>query len=169
MSETPSWSFETKQIHAGQTPDTATGARAVPIYQTTSYVFDNTDHAANLFGLKEFGNIYTRIMNPTADVVEQRVAALEGGVGALLVASGQSATTLALLNIAEAGGHIVASPSLYGGTANLLQFTFPRLGIEVTFVEDPTSLDSWRAAVRPNTKVFFGETIANPKAEVLDI
>jgi O-acetylhomoserine (thiol)-lyase len=169
MSETPSWSFETKQIHAGQTPDTATGARAVPIYQTTSYVFNDTDHAANLFGLKEFGNIYTRIMNPTADVVEQRVAALEGGVGALLVASGQSATTLALLNIAEAGDHIVASPSLYGGTANLLQFTFPKLGVEVTFVEDPTSLDSWHAAVRPNTKVFFGETIANPKAEVLDI
>ncbi len=137
MSETPSWSFETKQIHAGQTPDTATGARAVPIYQTTSYVFDDTDHAANLFGLKEFGNIYTRIMNPTADVVEQRVAALEGGVGALLVASGQSATTLALLNIAEAGDHIVASPSLYGGTANLLQFTFPRLGIEVDLRRGP--------------------------------
>jgi len=165
----PSWSFETKQIHAGQSADSATGARALPIYQTTSYVFDDTDHAANLFGLKEFGNIYTRLMNPTTDVVEQRIAALEGGVGALLVASGQSATTLALLNIAEAGDHVVASPSLYGGTVNLLKFTFPKLGIEVSFVEDPTSIESWRAAVRPNTKAFFGETIANPKAEVLDI
>ena len=165
----PNWSFETKQIHAGQSADGTTGARALPIYQTTSYVFDDTDHAANLFGLKEFGNIYTRIMNPTNDVVEQRIAALEGGVGALLVASGQSATTLALLNIAEAGDHIVASPSLYGGTVNLLKFTFRKLGIEVSFVEDPTSIDSWRAAVRPDTKAFFGETIANPKAEVLDI
>src|SRR3954468_3949617 len=165
----PNWSFETKQIHAGQSADSATGARALPIYQTTSYVFNDTDHAANLFGLKEFGNIYTRLMNPTTDVVEQRITALEGGVGALLVASGQSATTLALLNIAEAGDHIVASPSLYGGTVNLLKFTFPKLGIDVSFVEDPASLDSWRAAVRPNTKAFFGETIANPKAEVLDI
>src|SRR3954449_9347605 len=110
------WSFETRQIHAGQTADPATGARALPIYQTTSYVFKDAEHAANLFGLKEFGNIYTRLMNPTTDVVEQRIAALEGGVGALLVASGQSATTLALLNIAEAGDHVVASPSLYGGT-----------------------------------------------------
>src|SRR6476659_1200957 len=166
---TPNWSFETRQIHAGQTPDTATGARAVPIYQTTSYVFNDTDHAANLFGLKEFGNIYTRIMNPTADVVEQRVATLEGGVGALLVASGQSATTLALLNIAEAGDHVVASPSLYGGTYNLLHYTFPQLGIETTFVEDPDDLESWRAAVRPNTKVFFAETVSNPKQDVLDI
>lgn len=169
MSETPSWSFETKQIHAGQSSDTATGARALPIYQTTSYVFNDTDHAANLFGLKEFGNIYTRIMNPTTDVVEQRIAALEGGVGALLVASGQSATTLAILNIAEAGDHVVASPSLYGGTVNLLKFTLPKLGIEVSFVEDPTSIESWRAAIRPNTKLLFGETIANPKAEILDI
>src|SRR3954454_10394997 len=165
----PNWSFETKQIHAGQSADSATGARALPIYQTTSYVFNDTDHAANLFGLREFGNIYTRLMNPTTDVVEQRIAALEGGVGALLLASGQSATTLALLNIAEAGDHIVASPSLYGGTVNLLKFTFPKLGIEVSFVEDPTSVESWRAAVRPNTKAFFGETIANPKAEVLAI
>jgi O-acetylhomoserine (thiol)-lyase len=163
------WSFETRQIHAGQTPDSATGSRALPIYQTTSYVFKDTDHAANLFGLKEFGNIYTRIMNPTTDVVEQRIAALEGGVGALLVASGQSATTLAILNIAEAGDHLVASPSLYGGTYNLLKNTLTRYGIEVTFVDDPTSIDSWREAVRPNTKLFFGETIANPKAEILDI
>ncbi|GAA6527305.1 bifunctional o-acetylhomoserine/o-acetylserine sulfhydrylase [Intrasporangium sp. DVR] len=169
MSDTPDWSFETKQIHAGQSADSATGARALPIYQTTSYVFNDTDHAANLFGLKEFGNIYTRIMNPTTDVVEQRIAALEGGVGALLVASGQSATTLAILNIAEAGDHIVASPSLYGGTVNLLKFTLPKLGLEVTFVDDPASIDSWRAAIRPNTKLLFGETIANPKAEVLDI
>ena len=166
---TPNWSFETKQIHAGQTADPTTGARALPIYQTTSYVFDDTDHAADLFGLRQFGNIYTRIMNPTTDAVEQRIAALEGGVGALLVASGQSATTLAILNIAEAGDHVVASPSLYGGTVNLLKFTLPRYGIQVSFVEDPASIDSWRAAIRPNTKVLFGETIANPKAEVLDV
>ncbi|MGN6634107.1 MAG: PLP-dependent transferase, partial [Oryzihumus sp.] len=112
---TPNWSFETRQVHAGQVPDEATGARALPIYQTTSYVFRDTDHAANLFALKEFGNIYTRIMNPTQDAVEQRIASLEGGVGALLVASGQAAETLAILNIAEAGDHVVASPSLYGG------------------------------------------------------
>ncbi|MFZ5871365.1 MAG: bifunctional o-acetylhomoserine/o-acetylserine sulfhydrylase, partial [Actinomycetota bacterium] len=163
------WSFETRQIHAGQSADSATGARALPIYQTTSYVFRDTDHAANLFGLKEFGNIYTRLMNPTTDVVEQRVASLEGGVGALLVASGQSAETLALLNLAEAGDHVVASPSLYGGTSNLLRHTFPKLGITVDFVADPDDLDSWRAAVRPNTKAFFAETISNPKQDVLDI
>ncbi len=163
------WSFETRQIHAGQSPDPTTGARALPIYQTTSYVFDSTEHAANLFGLKEFGNIYTRLNNPTTDVVEQRLASLEGGVGALLVASGQSAETLALLNVAEAGDHIVASPSLYGGTYNLFHYTFPKLGIQVGFVEDPDDLDSWRAAVRPNTKAFFAETISNPKQDVLDI
>jgi O-acetylhomoserine (thiol)-lyase len=163
------WSFETRQIHAGQTPDSATGARALPIYQTTSFVFDSTEHAANLFGLKEFGNIYTRLNNPTNDVVEQRLASLEGGVGALLVASGQSAETLALLNVAEVGDHIVASPSLYGGTYNLFHYTFPKLGIEVSFVDNPDDLDSWRAAVRPNTKAFFGETISNPKQDVLDI
>jgi O-acetylhomoserine (thiol)-lyase len=167
MSDT--WAFETRQIHAGQQPDPTTGARALPIYQTTSYVFNDTEHAANLFGLKEFGNIYTRLMNPTTDVVEQRLASLEGGVGALLLASGQSAETLAILNIAEAGDHVVASPSLYGGTFNLLKFTLPKFGIQVDFVEDPTSLDSWRAALRPNTKLLFGETIANPKGEVLDI
>ena len=163
------WSFETRQIHAGQEPDPTTGARALPIYQTTSYVFRDTDHAANLFGLKEFGNIYTRLMNPTTDVVEKRLASLEGGVGALFVASGQAAETLALLNLAEAGDHIVASPSLYGGTYNLFHYTFPKIGIEVTFVDDPDDLDSWRAAVRPNTKAFFGETIANPKQDILDI
>ena len=149
--------------------DSTTGARALPIYQTTSYVFNNTEHAANLFALKEFGNIYTRIMNPTQDAVEQRIAALEGGLAALLVASGQAAETLAILNIAEAGDHIVASPSLYGGTFNLLKYTLPKFGVTVSFVEDPNDLDSWRAAVQPNTKLFFGETIANPKVEILDI
>ncbi|GLY33309.1 bifunctional o-acetylhomoserine/o-acetylserine sulfhydrylase [Kineosporia sp. NBRC 101731] len=163
------WSFETRQIHAGQSPDPATGARALPIYQTTSYVFENTEQAANRFGLKEFGNIYTRLNNPTTDVVEQRLANLEGGVGALLVASGQSAETLALLNVAEAGDHIVSSPSLYGGTYNLFHYTFPKLGIQVSFVENPDDLASWRAAVRPNTKAFFGETISNPKQDILDI
>lgn len=163
------WAFETRQIHAGQQPDSATGARALPIYQTTSYVFKDTEHAANLFALKEFGNIYTRIMNPTTDVVEQRVASLEGGVAALMVSSGQSATTLALLNIAEAGDHIVASPSLYGGTYNLLHYTFAKMGISVGFVDDPSDPASWRAAVRENTKAFFGETIPNPRQDILDI
>jgi O-acetylhomoserine (thiol)-lyase len=163
------WSFETKQIHAGQSPDGVTNARALPIYQTTSYTFNDTTHAANLFGLKELGNIYTRIMNPTQAVVEDRIAALEGGVAGLLVASGQAAETLAILNIAEAGDHIVSSPSLYGGTYNLFHYTLPKMGIECTFVEDPDDLDSWRAAVRPNTKLFFGESIANPKNDVLDI
>ena len=163
------WSFETKQIHAGQGPDGTTNARALPIYQTTSYTFNDTTHAANLFGLKELGNIYTRIMNPTQAVVEDRSAALEGGVAGLLVASGQAAETLAVLNIAEAGDHIVSSPSLYGGTYNLFHYTLPKLGIECTFVEDPGDPDAWRAAVRPNTKLFFGESIANPKNDVLDI
>ena len=163
------WSFETKQIHAGQTPDRDTHARALPIYQTTSYTFDNTDHAAALFGLAEPGNIYTRLMNPTTDVVEQRIAALEGGVAALLLSSGQAAETFAILNLAGAGDHIVSSPRLYGGTYNLFHHTLPKLGIETTFVDDPDDLDSWQAAVRPNTKAFFGETISNPKIDVLDI
>ncbi len=163
------WSFETKQIHAGQTPDEATHARALPIYQTTSYTFNDTTHAANLFALKELGNIYTRIMNPTQAAVEDRIAALEGGVGALLVASGQAAETIAILNVAEAGDHIVSSPSLYGGTYNLFHYTLTKLGIEVSFVENPDDPESWRAAARPNTKAFFGETIANPKNDVLDI
>jgi len=167
MSE--NWSFETKQIHAGQTPDPTTGARALPIYQTTSYQFRDTQHAADLFGLAEPGNIYTRIMNPTQGVVEERLAALEGGVGALLVASGQAATTGALTNVAEAGDHIVASASLYGGTDSLLRHTFPKLGIEVTFVEDGNNPDAWRAASRENTKAFFGETIGNPKGDILDL
>ena len=163
------WSFETLQIHAGQTPDPTIGARALPLYQTTAYQFRDTQHAANLFGLAELGNIYTRIMNPTQDAVEQRLAALEGGVAALLVASGSAATTYAVLNVAEAGDHIVSSPSLYGGTYNLFHYTLPKFGVEVTFVEDPDDLDSWRKAVRPNTKAFFGETIANPKNDILDI
>ena len=164
-----SWSFETKQIHAGQVADPTTGARALPIYSTTSYVFRDTDHAAALFGLAEFGNIYTRIMNPTQAVVEERIAALEGGVAALLVSSGQAAETLAIMNLAEVGDHIVASPSLYGGTYNLLHYTLPKFGIEVTFVDDPDNLEQWKAAIRPNTKAFFGETISNPRNDVLDI
>ncbi|WP_026876197.1 bifunctional o-acetylhomoserine/o-acetylserine sulfhydrylase [Jiangella gansuensis] len=163
------WSFETRQIHAGQTPDSATGARALPIYQTTSYAFRDTQHAADLFSLAEPGNIYTRIMNPTQDVVEQRLASLEGGVGALLVSSGQSATTAALLNVAEAGDHIVASASLYGGTDSLLRHSFPKMGVSVSFVEHPDDPQTWRAAVTDRTKAFFGETIGNPKGDVLDI
>ena len=166
---TTNWSFETKQIHAGQTSDPTTNARALPIYQTTSYTFDSTDHAAALFGLAEPGNIYTRLMNPTTDVVEQRIAALEGGVAALFLASGQAAETFAILNIAGAGDHIVSSPRLYGGTYNLLHYTLPKLGIETTFVTDPDDLESWRAAVRPNTKAFYGETISNPQIDILDI
>lgn len=166
---TTEWAFETKQIHAGQAADSATGARALPIYQTTSYVFRDTDHAANLFALKELGNIYTRIMNPTQAAVEDRIAALEGGVGALLVSSGQAAETIAVLNIAEAGDHVVSSPSLYGGTYNLFHYTLPKMGIEVSFVENPDDLDSWRAAIKPNTKLFYGETLSNPRNDVLDI
>jgi O-acetylhomoserine (thiol)-lyase len=166
---TAGWAFETKQVHAGQTPDVATSARALPIYQTTSYTFRDTNHAAALFGLAEPGNIYTRIMNPTQDVVEQRIAALEGGVAALLLSSGQAAETLAILNVANAGDHIVSSPRLYGGTYNLLHYTLPKLGIATTFVDDPDDLESWRAAVQPNTKAFYGETISNPQIDVLDI
>ena len=163
------WSFETKQVHAGQTPDIATNARALPIYQTTSYTFDDTAHAAALFGLEVPGNIYTRIGNPTTDVVEQRIAALEGGVAALFLSSGQAAETFAILNLAGTGDHIVSSPRLYGGTYNLFHYSLPKLGIEVSFVEDPDDLESWRAAVRPNTKAFFAETISNPQIDVLDI
>ena len=169
------WKFETQAIHSGQQPDAATGARAVPIYQTTSFVFDSSEHAQNLFALAEIGNIYTRIMNPTQHVLEERIAALEGGVrtavglpGCLAVASGQAAETLAILTLAEAGDHLVASPSLYGGTYNLFNYTLPKMGIEVSFVEDPHDLDAWRAAVRPNTKAFYGETIGNPKNDVFD-
>jgi O-acetylhomoserine (thiol)-lyase len=169
MSDSTQWSFETLQIHAGQSPDPTTGARALPLFQTTAYQFRDTTHAANLFGLAELGNIYTRIMNPTQDAVEQRVAALEGGVAALLLASGSAATAFAIMNLAEAGDHIVSSPSLYGGTYNLFHYTLPKFGIEVTFVDNPEDPESWRKATRENTKAFFGETIANPKNEILDI
>ena len=165
----PQWSFETRQIHAGQTPDAATGARALPIYQTTSYVFPDAGVAADRFALKDLGPIYTRIGNPTVEAVENRIASLEGGVGALLLASGQAAETYAILNVAEAGSHVVASPSLYGGTYNLLRHTLPRYGIETTFVSDPQDPQAWRDAVRPNTKAFFAETVPNPKQDVLDI
>ena len=161
--------FETRQIHAGAAPDPTTGARAVPIYQTTSYVFRDTDHAAALFALGEPGNIYTRIMNPTQQVLEERLASLEGGVGALALSSGQAAETLAILGLTDTGGHIVSSASLYGGTYNLFHYTLPKLGIDVSFVDDPDNLDAWAAAVRPNTRAFYGETIGNPKGDVLDI
>jgi len=162
------WGFETRQIHAGAAPDPTTGARATPIYQTTSYTFRDTAHAAALFGLAELGNIYTRIMNPTQAVFEERIAALEGGVAALAVASGQAAESIALLNLAENGGHVVSSASLYGGTYNLFHYTLPKLGVEVTFVDNPDDLDAWRAAIRPNTKAFYAETLGNPKGDVLD-
>jgi O-acetylhomoserine (thiol)-lyase len=162
------WGFETRQVHAGAEPDPTTGARAVPIYQTTSYVFRDTEHAANLFGLAELGNIYTRIMNPTQAVFEERVASLEGGIGALATSSGQAAQTIALFNLAENGGHIVSSASLYGGTYNQLHYTFPKMGVEVSFVDDPDDLDAWAAAIRPNTKAFYGESIGNPKGDILD-
>src|SRR4051794_18087819 len=162
------WGFETRQVHAGAVPDPATNARAVPIYQTTSYVFRDTEHAANLFALQELGNIYTRIMNPTQAVFEDRMAALEGGVGAMATASGQAAETIALLNLCENGGHIVSSASLYGGTYNLLHYTMPKLGIEVTFIDDPDDLKAWHAAIRPNTRAFYGGTRGTPRGEVLD-
>jgi O-acetylhomoserine (thiol)-lyase len=163
------WGFDTAQIHAGATPDPTTNAVVTPIYQTTAYVFNSSEHAAKLFGLAEFGNIYTRIMNPTQDVAEKRIAALEGGTAALLLASGQAAETFAILNIAQAGDHIVASSTLYGGTYNLFKYTLPKLGITTTFVEDQDNLDEWAAAVQPNTKAFFAETIGNPKVSILDI
>jgi O-acetylhomoserine (thiol)-lyase len=161
--------FETRQIHSGAEADPTTGARATPIYQTTSYVFRDTSHAAALFSLAEPGNIYTRIMNPTQAVLEARLADLEGGVGALAVASGQAAETLAIMNIATAGDSIVSSSSLYGGTYNLFHYTLPKYGIEVGFVTDQDDLDAWRRAITPNTKALFAETIGNPKGDVLDI
>jgi O-acetylhomoserine (thiol)-lyase len=163
------WSFETRQIHAGQEPDTATGARALPIYQTTSFVFPSAESAANRFALQELAPIYTRIGNPTQEAVETRIASLEGGAGALLLSSGQAASTYAILNLAQAGDHIVASPSLYCGTYNLLKNTLTKFGIKVSFVADPDDLDQWRAAVQPNTKAFFGEVVSNPRQDVLDI
>lgn len=168
MTATPNYAFETLALHAGQQPDPATKSRAVPIYQTTSYLFDNADHAANLFNLSEPGNIYTRIMNPTTDVLEQRIAQLEGGVGALAVASGQAAETLAILNILSAGDELLSATSLYGGTYNLFSQTLPRLGITVKFV-DPTDPENFRRAITEKTRAIFAETVGNPKLDTLDI
>ena len=165
MAEDHKFHFDTLALHAGTQPDPTTGARAVPIYQTTSYQFKSTEHAANLFGLREFGNIYSRIMNPTNNVVEQRIAALEGGVAALVTASGQAAETLAILTLAKSGDHIVSSTSLYGGTYNLFHYTLPRTGIDVTFV-DPTDPENFRRAIRPNTKAIYGETVGNPRLDI---
>jgi O-acetylhomoserine (thiol)-lyase len=167
--DTKGWSFETKQVHAGASPDPTTNARATPIYQTTSFTFRDSQHAADLFGLAEPGNIYTRIMNPTQDVLEQRVAALEGGIAAVALASGQAAETLTFLTLASAGDHIVSSASLYGGTYNLLHYTLPKLGISVTFVDDPDDLDAWRAAATDKTRLFYAETLGNPRSNVLDV
>lgn len=161
------YKFDTLALHAGQEPDSATGSRAVPIYQTTSYVFNDPEHAAELFALKQPGNIYTRLMNPTWAVLEERVAALEGGIGALVTASGQAAETLAILNIAQAGDHIVSSSSLYGGTYTLLRYTLGRLGIDVTFV-DSSDPENFRKAITPKTKLVYAETMGNPKLDVLD-
>ncbi len=164
-----SYGFETLSLHAGQeTADSATGARALPIYQTTSYVFDSPEHAANLFALKQFGNIYTRIMNPTQDAFERRIAALEGGVGALATASGQAAETLAILNIAGLGDEVVSSASLYGGTYNLFHYTLPKLGITVRFV-DSRDPENFRAAINDRTRVVYAETVGNPRLDTLDI
>jgi len=160
--------LETLALHGGQEADSATGSRAVPIYQTTSYQFKSTEHAANLFGLKEFGNIYTRLMNPTTDVLEKRIALLDGGLGALAVASGQSAITLALLNIAQAGDEIVSADNLYGGTYNLFHYTFPRLGIKVKFVKS-NDLDAFQKAITVKTKAIYAESIGNPKLDVADL
>ncbi|MDR3590510.1 MAG: homocysteine synthase [Negativicutes bacterium] len=160
--------FDTLAVHGGQEPDPTTGSRAVPIYQTTSYVFKDTEHAANLFALKEFGNIYTRIMNPTNDVLEKRIAALEGGVAALAFASGHAAISSAIFNIAEAGDEIVSSATLYGGTYNMFSYTLPRLGIKVKLV-DPRDPENFRKAITSKTKAVYAETIGNPKIDVLDI
>jgi O-acetylhomoserine (thiol)-lyase len=157
--------FSTRQLHAGYSPDPTTGSRAVPLYQTTSYQFKNTDHASNLFALKELGNIYTRIMNPTTDVLEQRIASLEGGVAALASSSGHAAQVQAIFTLCNAGDHIVTSSRLYGGTYNQFKYTFPKLGIDVTFV-DPTDPDNFEKAIQPNTKILYGETLGNPDLAV---
>ena len=159
------YGFATRQLHAGYSPDPTTGSRAVPIYQTTSYQFKSTEHAANLFALKELGNIYTRIMNPTTDVLEQRLASLEGGVAALAASSGHAAQAQAIFTLCQSGDHIVSSSRLYGGTYNQFQYTFPRLGIDVTFV-DPTDPKNFEKAIRPNTKIIYGETLGNPDIAV---
>ncbi len=162
---TRKYGFATQQLHAGYSPDPTTGSRAVPIYQTTSYQFKSTEHAANLFALKELGNIYTRLMNPTTDVLEQRIAALEGGVAAVAAASGHAAQAQAIFTLAQAGDHIVSSSRLYGGTYNQFHYTLPKLGIEVTFV-DPTDPKNFEKAIRPNTKILYGETLGNPDIAV---
>ena len=160
--------FDTLALHAGAAPDPATGARAVPIHLTTSFVFESSDHAASLFNLERAGHVYSRISNPTNAVLEQRIAALEGGIGAIATASGQAALHLSIATLMGAGSHIVASTALYGGSQNLLHYTMRRFGIDTTFVK-PGDIDGWRAAVRPNTKLFFGETVGNPGLDVLDI
>src|SRR5512144_1630877 len=160
--------FHTRSLHAGYSPDPTTKARAVPIYQTTSFVFDNSAHAAALFGLQQFGNIYTRIMNPTTDVLEQRVASLENGVAGLAMASGQSAQLVAISSLMEPGDHIVAASTLYGGTHTQFDVTFRRFGYDVTFVE-PDDPENFRKAIKPNTKLVYGETISNPRGNVLDL
>src|SRR5213596_300642 len=160
--------FDTLALHAGAAPDPATGARATPIHLTTSFVFESSEHAASLFNMERSGHVYSRISNPTNAVLEERVAALEGGVGAIATASGQAALHLAVATIAGAGSHIVASRALYGGSHNMLAYTLKRFGIETTFV-DPRDLDAWRAAIRPNTKVLFGETLGNPGLDVLNV
>src|SRR6059058_2208341 len=160
--------FDTLTLHAGAVPDPATGARATPIYQTTSFVFPDTDHAAALFNMERAGHVYSRLSNPTCAVLEERIAALEGGVGAIATASGQAALHLAIVTLLGAGDHIVASRALYGGSHNLLDYTLPRFGIETTFV-DPRNIDAWRSAIRPQTRLLFGETLGNPGLDVLDL
>ncbi|MCY4535904.1 MAG: aminotransferase class I/II-fold pyridoxal phosphate-dependent enzyme, partial [Bryobacterales bacterium] len=160
--------FQTRSLHAGQRPDPATNARAVPIYQTTSYVFNDTDHAASLFALQEFGNIYTRIMNPTTGVFEERMASLEGGIGALATASGQAAQLLAISSLCQSGDEIVSSATLYGGTYTQFDTTFRRFGYNTIFV-DPDNLDNFRAAITDKTKLIYVETVANPRMNVIDI
>lgn len=168
-SQAQQWRFDTRAIHAGQQVDGQTGARNQPIYFTSSYVFNDAEHARQRFALEDIGPVYSRLTNPTVEALENRLASLEGGVHAVAFASGQAAETAAFLNLAGAGDHLVSSPRLYGGTETLLQVTLKRLGIDVSFVDNPDDPKSWQAAVRPNTKAFFGETFANPQADVLDI
>src|SRR5215467_1366840 len=168
MTTSKTHQFDTLALHAGAQPDPATGARATPIYQTTSFVFRDSDHAAALFNMERAGHVYSRISNPTCAVLEERIAALEGGVGAIATASGQAALHLAIVTLLSAGSHIVASRALYGGSHNLLDYTLPRFGIETTFV-DARDVDGWRAAIRPTTRLLFGETLGNPGLDVLDI
>jgi O-acetylhomoserine (thiol)-lyase len=168
MAKPKTFKLDTLALHAGQQPDSQTGARATPIYQTASYVFRDTDHAASIFNIERTGHVYSRISNPTNAVLEERIAALEGGVGAIATASGQAAIHLAIVTLMDAGSHIVSSQSLYGGTHNLMAYTLPRFGIDTTFV-DPRDMDAFRSAIRPNTRLIFGETLGNPGLEVLDI